>query len=100
MSEAASSSTLWASAQILGLIFIEVMDALRYPADQGNPNGNMQRALLLVAICALVAGTTSFLYRSRNYRMESEAMMNSTNEERPIDLDMMDRKVDSKAEEA
>ncbi|KAG2173262.1 hypothetical protein INT43_004636, partial [Umbelopsis isabellina] len=100
VSEAASSSTLWASAQILGLIFIEVMDALRYPADQGNPNGNMQRALLLVAICALVAGTTSFLYRSRNYRMESEAMIASTDVEHNIDLDMIDRKVDSKGEEA
>ncbi|KAI9285532.1 major facilitator superfamily domain-containing protein [Umbelopsis sp. AD052] len=73
VAESASSSTLWASSQILGLIFIEVMDALRYPDDQGDPVGNMRRALILVAVFALVAGTASLLYRSRNYRMESEA---------------------------
>ncbi|KAH8552673.1 major facilitator superfamily domain-containing protein [Umbelopsis sp. PMI_123] len=73
VAESASSSTLWASSQILGLIFIEVMDALRYPDNQGDPNGNMRRALILVAVFALVAGTSALLYRSRNYRMESEA---------------------------
>lgn len=72
MSESASSSTLWATSQILGLVFIEGMDALRYPDNEGNPNGNMRRALILVAVLALVAGTSTLLYTSRNYRMESE----------------------------
>lgn len=81
MSESASSSTLWASSQILGLVFIEVMDALRYPTNEGDPNGNMRRALILVAVFALVAGTTSLLYTSRNYRMESEAAANTSESE-------------------
>jgi FLVCR family MFS transporter 7 len=86
---------LWASSQILGLIFIEVMDALRYPDNQGDPNGNMRRALILVAVFALVAGTSALLYRSRNYRMESEA-------ERTVAADSYDSYLElhDKAEEA
>ncbi|CAO3672589.1 unnamed protein product [Umbelopsis ramanniana] len=91
VAESASSSTLWASSQILGLIFIEVMDALRYPDNEGDPNGNMRRALILVAVFALVAGTTSLLYRSRNYRMESEAAANNAIESDGSNVEMHDK---------
>jgi FLVCR family MFS transporter 7 len=95
VAESASSSTLWASSQILGLIFIEVMDALRYPDNQGDPNGNMRRALILVAVFALVAGTTSLLYRSRNFRMESEAAAANN----AVDSDVSNLEMHDKAEE-
>ncbi|KAI4123189.1 MAG: hypothetical protein LQ338_005385 [Usnochroma carphineum] len=51
----ASSTICWAGGQLLGGIFIVVADALREDDGQGDPKGNMGKALVFMAVMALGA---------------------------------------------
>lgn len=51
---AISSTLLWVGGQLLGAIFIICMDALKYDSNQGDPPGNMRRALIFEAVIACV----------------------------------------------
>jgi len=55
VSPALTSSSLWSLAQLLGVISIVIMDALIYPADQGNPPGNVTRGIWYVIIVSCAA---------------------------------------------
>jgi hypothetical protein len=57
-------------SQILGLVFILSMDALR--EDNGNPPGNMRRALIMAASMVLPMSVVTFIYNSPNRRLEYE----------------------------
>ncbi|KAI8879536.1 MFS general substrate transporter [Backusella circina FSU 941] len=70
VSESVSSSFLWMGSQILGLAFILSMDALR--EDNGNPPGNMRRALIMAASMVLPMSIVIFIYNSPNRRLEYE----------------------------
>lgn len=60
---ALSSSLLWNGGQLLGVIFIIAMDALKYNDDQGSPPGNMNRALIFQAVWASVGVIPVFLLK-------------------------------------
>jgi FLVCR family MFS transporter 7 len=49
---AISSSMLWIGGQLFGAVFIIIMNALKYPSNEGNPPGNMRRALIFEAVIA------------------------------------------------
>lgn len=55
---------------MLGLIFLSGMDALR--DDDGDPPGNMRRALIMATGLAMPMMMLCALYTSRNKRLESE----------------------------
>ncbi|KAK5944404.1 hypothetical protein PMZ80_003685 [Knufia obscura] len=52
-SPSVSSSLCWSGGQLLGGIFIVIMDALK-AGDQGSPPGNMHRALIFQAVIAMI----------------------------------------------
>ncbi|GAN10101.1 conserved hypothetical protein [Mucor ambiguus] len=66
ISEAISSSLLWMCSQILGLIILAVMDALR------NPDGTMDRGLIFVTCIAFPLSILTTIYNSPNKRIEFE----------------------------
>lgn len=68
-----SSSLLWIGGQFWGAIFIIVMNALRYPPDQGNPPENMKRALIFEAVITCVGAIPAWVIRPRtNSRVEMD----------------------------
>ena len=48
----ASSTICWAGGQLLGGVFIVVSDALQAEEGEGEPRGNMGRALVFMAVVA------------------------------------------------
>lgn len=66
ISEAISSSLLWMCSQVLGLIILAVMDALR------NPDGTMERGLIFVTCIAFPLSIFTTIYNSPNKRLEFE----------------------------
>lgn len=54
VSPAVSSNILWVGGQFFGAIFIICMDALKYDDKQGDPPGNMHRAMIFQAVIACV----------------------------------------------
>ncbi|CAO3624077.1 unnamed protein product [Cunninghamella echinulata] len=70
VSETISSSTLWMCSQVLGLIFIAALNALR--EENGNPPGNLRRGLILVTCVSMPLMILSTLYNSPNKRMDVE----------------------------
>ncbi|KAI8340217.1 major facilitator superfamily domain-containing protein [Chlamydoabsidia padenii] len=71
VSEATASSFLWQGAQIFGFIFMAVMDGLRDPT--GDPENNMQRALLLLTILTGLMSILAFLFNGAMARSEAIA---------------------------
>ncbi|CAN6622509.1 hypothetical protein TRVA0_009S00452 [Trichomonascus vanleenenianus] len=63
---AVSSSLLWIGGQFFGAIFIIIMNALKYPEDQGNPPANMRRALIFEAVIACVAVLPIWFIRNQS----------------------------------
>jgi FLVCR family MFS transporter 7 len=66
ISESISSSLLWMCSQILGLIILAVMDALR------NPDGTMTRGLIFATCVAFPLSILTTIYNSPNKRLEFE----------------------------
>ncbi|KAK9453212.1 major facilitator superfamily domain-containing protein [Dipodascopsis uninucleata] len=60
-----TSSLLWAGGNILGGIFIVVMDALKRPSDAGNPPGNMTRSLIFEAVVSSVVAPLPYFLGSK-----------------------------------
>ncbi|KAJ8656646.1 hypothetical protein O0I10_007723 [Lichtheimia ornata] len=71
VSESFSSPFLWLASQILGLVFVVSMDALR-AGDDGDPPENMRRALIMGTGLSMPIMVFSTIYNSRNKRMETE----------------------------
>jgi hypothetical protein len=57
-------------SQVLGLIFLVALNALR--DDNGDPPGNIHRGLILATCVAMPTMILSSLYNSPNKRMEAE----------------------------
>ncbi|KAI8339882.1 major facilitator superfamily domain-containing protein [Chlamydoabsidia padenii] len=74
ISETISSSSLWMSSQILGLIFLVALNALR--DDSGDPPGNMRNGLILATCVAMPMMILSSIYNSPNKRMDDEKEQN------------------------
>ncbi|KAF7722712.1 hypothetical protein EC973_002838 [Apophysomyces ossiformis] len=70
VSESVSSSMLWVCSQVLGLVFLLSMDALR--DDHGDPPGTMRRALEMAAGLSASMSIFAYVYESPNKRLESE----------------------------
>ncbi|KAI8883230.1 MFS general substrate transporter [Backusella circina FSU 941] len=70
VSESISSSMLWMASQVLGLIFLIVMDALR--DDTGVPAGNMKKSLIFCACFGLAISVLTTAYNSPNRRLDFE----------------------------
>ncbi|CAO3594954.1 unnamed protein product [Absidia cylindrospora] len=70
ISETISSSSLWMCSQILGLIFLVALNALR--DDNGDPPGNMRHGLILATCVSMPMMILSTLYNSPNRRMDVE----------------------------
>ncbi|KAI8087980.1 major facilitator superfamily domain-containing protein [Gilbertella persicaria] len=66
ISEAISSPLLWMSSQVLGLIILLVMDALR------NTDGTMLRSLIFATCISIPLSILSTIYNSPNKRLEFE----------------------------
>ncbi|KAI7898699.1 major facilitator superfamily domain-containing protein [Cokeromyces recurvatus] len=66
ISEAISSSLLWICSQILGLIILIVMDALR------NSDGKMTRSLIFATCIVFPLSILTTIYNSPNKRLEFE----------------------------
>ncbi|CAO3619452.1 unnamed protein product [Mucor hiemalis] len=66
ISESISSSLLWMCSQVLGLIILAVMDALR------NPDGKYTRGLIFVVCVAFPLSIFTTIYNSPNKRLEYE----------------------------
>jgi hypothetical protein len=61
---------LWMCSQVLGLIFLIVMDALR--DDNGVPAGNMRKSLIFCACFGLSISVLTTAYNSPNRRLDFE----------------------------
>ncbi|KAK9448786.1 major facilitator superfamily domain-containing protein [Limtongia smithiae] len=61
-----TSSILWAGGNLVGGIFIVVMDALKYGSNQGSPPQNMKRSLIFEAVVAGVTIPLPFLLGNKN----------------------------------
>lgn len=66
ISESISSSLLWMCSQVLGLIILAVMDALR------NSDGTYSRGLIFVVCVAFPLSILTTIYNSPNKRLEYE----------------------------
>ncbi|KAI9481680.1 MAG: major facilitator superfamily domain-containing protein [Benjaminiella poitrasii] len=66
ISEAISSSMLWICSQVLGLIILAVMDALR------DADGKMTRSLIFTTCIAFPLSILTTIYNSPNKRLEFE----------------------------
>ncbi|KAI8967551.1 major facilitator superfamily domain-containing protein [Mycotypha africana] len=66
ISEAISSSMLWMASQVLGLVLLIVMDALR------NPDGKMNRSLIFAVCIVFPISILTTIYNSPNKRIEFE----------------------------
>lgn len=66
ISESISSSMLWMCSQVLGLIFLAVIDALR------NPDGTYTRGLLFTVCAIFPVSIIAMIYNSPNKRLEFE----------------------------
>ncbi|KAG0757552.1 hypothetical protein G6F57_003818 [Rhizopus arrhizus] len=66
ISESISSSMLWMCSQVLGLIFLVVIDALR------NPDGTYTRGLLFTVCAIFPVSIIAMIYNSPNKRLEFE----------------------------
>jgi MFS family permease len=66
-----TSSLLWCGGQLFGAIFVIAMNALQYPANEGNPPGNMHRALIFEAVwaCVGVLGVICLFTAKENVRV-------------------------------
>ncbi|KAK9461662.1 major facilitator superfamily domain-containing protein [Lipomyces oligophaga] len=80
-----TSSILWASGNVLGGIFIVIMDALKYSATVGSPPGNMRRSLIFQAVIASLTIPFPFFLKPRNKRVVLD--MQSRHAEREVDSD-------------
>lgn len=71
---AVTSSLMWMGGQLLGAIFIIIMNALKYNDDQGDPPGNMRRALIFEAVVACVGILPLWVVRknTNNTRIEMD----------------------------
>ncbi|KAK9485692.1 major facilitator superfamily domain-containing protein [Lipomyces starkeyi] len=74
-----TSSTLWVGGNFCGGIFIIIMDALKAPPNEGDPPGNMTRALIFQAVVAAAVIPLPFILgnreQTRNRRVELDAEM-------------------------
>ncbi|KAK9465107.1 major facilitator superfamily domain-containing protein [Lipomyces arxii] len=74
-----TSSIFWVGGNVLGGIFIVVMDALKRPPNEGNPPGNMRNALVFQAVIAGVTIPLPFLLggkdvtKNRRIELDEEA---------------------------
>ncbi|CEG81324.1 hypothetical protein RMATCC62417_15539 [Rhizopus microsporus] len=66
ISESISSSMLWMCSQVLGLVFLAVIDALR------NPDGTYTRGLIFVVCVIFPVSILTTIYNSPNKRLEFE----------------------------
>ena len=66
ISESISSSMLWMCSQVLGLIFLAVIDALR------NPDGTYTRGLIFIVCVIFPVSILTTIYNSPNKRLEFE----------------------------
>lgn len=58
------------ASQVLGLVFLACMDALR--DDSGSPPGNMKKALIMSAGLSMPIMIATALYNSPNRRLDFE----------------------------
>ncbi|ORZ06032.1 major facilitator superfamily domain-containing protein [Absidia repens] len=70
ISETISSSSLWMCSQVLGLIFLVALNALR--DDNGDPPGNIRKGLILATCVAMPTMIFTTIYNSPNKRMDVE----------------------------
>ncbi|KAK9365772.1 major facilitator superfamily domain-containing protein [Lipomyces kononenkoae] len=72
-----TSSILWVGGNFLGGIFIIIMNALKAPPNEGDPPGNMTRALIFQAVVAAAVIPLPFILgnreQTRNRRVELDA---------------------------
>ncbi|KAJ8101232.1 major facilitator superfamily domain-containing protein [Lipomyces tetrasporus] len=77
-----TSSILWVGGNFFGGVFIIIMDALKRPPNEGDPPGNMTRALIFQAVVAAAVIPLPFMLGSReqtrNRRVELDAEMQSS----------------------
>lgn len=66
ISESISSSLLWMCSQVVGLVILAVMDALR------NPDLTMTRGLIFAACISFPLAIFTTIYNSPNKRLEFE----------------------------
>ncbi|KAI9320014.1 major facilitator superfamily domain-containing protein [Dichotomocladium elegans] len=71
ISESISSPLLWLCSQVVGLITLIGMDALR--DNHGDPPGNMHRSLILATCISMPIMLLTTVYNSPNKRLENEA---------------------------
>jgi MFS transporter, FLVCR family, MFS-domain-containing protein 7 len=67
-----TSTIAWTGGQVLGGIFIVIMNALKGGLS-GEPDGNMKRALVFVAVISWVAAPCVFWLGTGRFRMDGQA---------------------------
>lgn len=64
VSPSVSCTLLWCGGQLMGAVFIIAMDSLKYAPTQGDPPGNMHRALVFQAVWGCVGVVPLFFLRT------------------------------------